>query len=84
MSLYPKLTPEKNAILVNTQEEKLSLACCDCGSVHYVEIIKQEDGKIMVTFKSNHRSTAQLRRHKYGYLQEEKCREKYRLVRLKT
>ena len=47
------------------------LACCDCGLVHDFQFHKVSDNEFDVASFRNNRSTGQLRRHKWGYLQQE-------------
>lgn len=69
MAKYAKL-PDDMGWLVNTEEETLKIACCDCGLVHYIGITIKDDKNIMIGFKRARRATAQLRRHNYGSLQQ--------------
>ena len=55
-------------------------ACCDCGLVHDMAIADEKNKKHGLAFKRNKRATAQLRRLKYGYLQQEGS-PKYRMIK---
>ena len=68
-------------IKVNTEEETLKLACCDCGLVHYEGISILDDKTVMIGFMRDKRATARLRRRKYGYLQQGRKKDKYTLTR---
>lgn len=58
------------------------------GSHHYKEAKKQnggdflEKGEIGISMRREPRATAQLRRHKYGYLQHPIDEDKYKLVKI--
>jgi len=65
--------------LVNTEEETLKIACCDCGLVHYQGITIKDDKHVITGWKRDERATAQLRRHNYGNLQQNRKQDKYRL-----
>ena len=73
--MYEKLEDDMG-FLIDTEREVLKLACCDCGLVHYFGITIKDDKHIMIGFKRDKRATAQLRRHKYGFLQQGKGRYK--------
>ena len=77
---YEKLKDDMG-FLVNTEEETLKLACCDCGLVHYIGITLKGGKNAMIGFKRDNRATAQLRRRNYGYLQHEPER-RWRLERV--
>ena len=51
--------------------EILRLACCDCALVHSFAFHVYRGQKVGVAAKREPRSTGQLRRHKYGYLQQD-------------
>ena len=76
MSRYPKLY-DGEVFLIDTAEETLRLACCDCGLVHdvVVRVVVDEDpqpgGVVGMALYRNNRSTGQLRRHRYGNLQHQ-------------
>ena len=57
---------------IDPKSECLYLACCDCGLVHHTEFSITEDEKVIVAFLKKVGATAQLRRHNYGYLQQDK------------
>ena len=48
----------------------LRLACCDCGLVHDMAWVIEDNGNLGVAFKRHKRATAQLRRNGYGLLQQ--------------
>jgi len=54
-------------------------ACCDCGLVHYWAFHVYRGRTLGIAFKKDKRATAQLRRHKYGYLQQGYDSDKYQL-----
>ena len=57
--------------IINPEKETLKLACCDCGLTHFIGITYVEGtNKVAVTYKRDRRATGQLRRHKYGFLQQ--------------
>lgn len=60
-------------------EEILRFACCDCGLVHSMAVVP-EGNRIGIAFKREARATAQLRRHKYGDLQQ-RPNGAYRMVK---
>ena len=80
MTRYNKLEDDMG-YLVDTTEETLKLACCDCGLVHYVGITIKDGRNIMIGFKRDRRATAQLRRHRYGYLQQPIKADRYKVTR---
>lgn len=58
--------------LVNYKErEILRLACCDCGLVHSFAFHMYRGGKLGIATSREKRASAQLRRHKFGYLQQD-------------
>lgn len=69
--------------LVNTENTTLKIACCDCGFVHYQRITIKDDKYILIGFKRDQRATAQLRRHNYGNLQQNRKQDKYKLSLIK-
>ena len=77
---YPKLLDNK-ACNINPKTETLEIACCDCGLVHYIQVIVINDEEVAVAFKKNKRATAQLRRYKYGDLQQERSGT-YKMIRI--
>ena len=56
--------------IIDTKGDLLKLACCDCGLVHFIGITIIDDSLVKLQFASDKRATAQLRRHKYGSLQQ--------------
>ncbi len=65
--------------LLNYRERHiLRLACCDCGLVHSYAFHKYKDGHLGIAARREPRATAQLRRHRFGSLQNRDGR--YRLV----
>jgi glyoxylate carboligase len=68
MSKYPKFNDGEGIEVEPGQ--LLRLACCDCGLVHDIGIALEDTGNFGLAFKRNSRATGQLRRHKFGYLQE--------------
>ena len=78
MGKYDKIE-DKTGFYFNPTKETLKLACCDCGLVHYYGITVENKEHIFIGFQKDKRSTAQLRRHKYGNLQQGKS-TRYRLV----
>ncbi len=92
MTKYTKLNNNEGQ-LINSNKECLRLACCDCGMVHtYVFIMKGnkheklagvslKKNEVIPVIRSEPRATAQLRRHKYGYLQKPTKKDKYKIVK---
>ena len=80
MSRYPKLA-NYEPFTIDTDEEFLRFACCDCGMVHdwHLKIDKRYPDRVIAYYVSLPRATAQLRRHGYGNLQ--KPRKGYRLIK---
>ena len=76
---YSKLE-DNLGFLINTEEETLKLACCDCGLVHYIGITVKDSRNIMIGFKTDNRATSQLRRHNYGFLQQSRGKDRYTLL----
>lgn len=66
---YPKYN-DGDFQMVDTKGEVLKLACCDCALVHYIGITIIDDSLVKVQFVRDQRATGQLRRHKYGFLQQ--------------
>lgn len=56
--------------IIDTKGDLLKLACCDCGLVHYIGITIIDDSLVKLQFVQDKQSTAQLRRYKYGFLQQ--------------
>ena len=69
MSKYRKLN-DGEAKRIDLDTEDLYFACCDCGLVHIVQFYKIKKNIWDFTFFRNNRATGQLRRHKFGYLQQ--------------
>jgi len=69
MGIYDK-RKDGEGVRVNMEKESLNFACCDCGLVHRLDFWHIK-GKIydIVFFREN-RATGQLRRHKFGELQQ--------------
>lgn len=61
------------------EEQVLHFACCDCGLVHEWVYEIKGDKQIVMTARRLNRATAQLRRHKFGYLQRPVKSDKYEL-----
>lgn len=92
MTKYTKLANDEGYI-IDSNEERLRLACCDCGMVHtYVFIMKGnkheklagvslKKNEVIPIIRSEPRATAQLRRHEYGYLHNPVEGDKYRIMR---
>ncbi len=83
MAKYKKLE-DGMGFDVNTEEETLKIACCDCGLVHYIGITIKDDKNIMIGFKRDRRATAQLRRHSYGFLHRPLSGDKWQVDRHKA
>ena len=66
--------------IINTKNETLKLACCDCGAVHYIGITILDGSLVKLQFVKDKWATAQLRRNNYGSLQYRQ-NEKYTLVK---
>ena len=56
--------------IIDTKGDLLKLACCDCGLVHYIGIAIIDDSLVKLRFVQDKQATAQLRRHKWGFLQQ--------------
>ena len=67
---YPKLESGE-APRIDLATESLRLACCDCGSVHTFQFHHIKGDVWDIAIFPQKRSTAQLRRHNYGYLQQD-------------
>lgn len=78
MSKYPKINDYEGVVL--DSDQILHFACCDCGLVHAIAVVPEDDGKVAMAFRRETRATAQLRRYEYGYLQQGQG-ERYRMVR---
>lgn len=68
---------------INLDENELREACCSCGMVHRWQFHHIKKNIWDFAFFVDRRATAQLRRHNYGSLQQNRKDEKYRLVRKK-
>ena len=78
---YEKLN-DGDAFRLNLNDTDLRFACCDCGNVHIFQFSHIIDNIWDFIMFSQRRSTAQLRKHNYGYLQSGKDK-KYILKRKK-
>lgn len=67
---------------IKYKEELLALACCDCGLVHTFAFHVYRGCTLGIACKCERRATAQLRRHKYGGLQQGYEKAKYKLMRV--
>ena len=67
---YPK-GKAGEAIRLDLATEDLRLACCDCGSVHTFQFHHIKGATWDFAIYPEKRRTGQLRRHNYGYLQQE-------------
>ena len=79
MTKYRKFG-DGEGVLLDPDEDYFRFACCDCGLVHTMAVVPEDDGRIGVAFKREKRATAQLRRHEYGFLQQRRG-GRYRIVR---
>lgn len=70
MTKYKKLN-DGEAVRLDLKERDLHLACCECGKVHIVQFHHIKDDTWDFVFFSKDKATEQLRRHKFGYLQQE-------------
>ncbi len=70
MSRYKKLKFGE-AFRVDLAKGSLMEACCDCGSVHLWQFHHIKDDVWDFAVFPQPRRTAQLRRHNYGFLQQE-------------
>ena len=50
--------------------EVFKFICCDCGLTHNMIIVILDDDTLQMAMERNNRSTAQFRRHLWGYLQQ--------------
>lgn len=80
MSKYGKLE-DYEKVVFNPSTDILRFACCDCGLVHDMKIVIEDDDKAIVIVCRHNRATAQLRRYEWADLQK-KGNGKYRLVRM--
>lgn len=82
MSEYDDII-DGSTYFLDTVDEFLQLACCDCGMVHniYFVVDDNELDKVHITTHRNNRSTGQMRRHNNGSLQDKNNKSKWRLVR---
>ncbi len=69
MGKYPKLADYEGALL--EPDEIFRFACCDCGLVHDMAVVREKKGKIGIAFRRHNRATAQLRRQEFGNLQKQ-------------
>lgn len=56
---------------VNLDKEDWCLACCDCGNVHLIQFHYIEGNTWDFAAFPQPRRTGQLRRHYYGFLQQD-------------
>mgnify|MGYP001596940286 CR=1 FL=1 len=71
-TMYPK-SKDPAIFIIEPEKEILKMACCDCGLTHFINIKYVEGAnKLSITFSLDRRATGQLRRHKYGFLQQNK------------
>ena len=77
MTKYDKIE-DGMGFYFNPEGETLKLACCDCGLVHYYGITVESKESVFIGFARDRRSTAQLRRYRYGNLQ--KSLSRYKLI----
>ena len=92
MTKYEKME-DYEVTYFNTNKGLLRMACCDCGLVHTIGILmkgnkhenlagaKLKKYEVGMVFVKEPKSTAQLRRHDYGYLQNPGKRDKYKLIK---
>ena len=66
--------------VIDTKGEVMQIACCDCGLVHYIGISIIDDSLVKLQFLQDKRASGQLRRHKYGFLQQ-RVKGGYRMVK---
>jgi len=69
-SCYRKLG-KGETVKLDLGTESLSIACCDCGAVHVVWFTHIEGDRWEIHFAVNKRAMGQLRRHCYGFLQQD-------------
>ena len=68
MSKYYKLK-DYEPTFFDWRDTILRFACCDCGLVHDMKFVPK-GADSFVLFRRVNRSTAQLRRHRYGNLHD--------------
>ena len=85
MSKYPKLQDEE-VCEFDMDNEYLRFACCDCGLVHTfaIFIVDKKPRTMGFACKRERRATAQLRRHKYGFLQRPVKGDRYKMVKTRS
>lgn len=67
---YPKLEAGE-AVRLDLDKDVVRFACCDCANVHTFEL-RHIKGHIWdFTISPERRRTGQLRRHNFGYLQQD-------------
>lgn len=72
---YPKVD-DGEITEIRWRVQTLRFACCDCGLVHSFEFKVSEGGEIIeVTLHRQNKSTAALRRQKFGNLQSGKVKK---------
>lgn len=69
MNKYPKLQ-DGECLEIDLKNEDLRYACCDCGLVHTIQFHHIKKDIWHFAFFREKRSTGQLRRRKFGYLQK--------------
>lgn len=69
MSKYSKLKNGEGT-RVDLDDEDLHFACCDCGLVHIIQFHHIQKNIWDIVFFRHKRATGQLRRHNFGYLQQ--------------
>ncbi len=69
MPRYPKLK-DYEGFKIDPKKQIIRFACCDCGLVHEMAVVVAKRGEVEIAFKRFNRGTAQLRRHRFGSLQQ--------------
>lgn len=77
MSKYPKLK-DFEGFCIDPENQILHFACCDCGLVHRIGMAIV-GSSLEIAFQRHNRATAQLRRHKFGNLQN--AEKSYRIIK---
>lgn len=82
MTKYPKME-DGTQFSLDMRNELWRFACCDCGLVHSMafSVDERDRGRLIMTIVREPRATAQLRRHAFGYLQQEDPDERYVMAR---
>ena len=65
---YPKLSDYEGVQIES--DEIFRFACCDCGLVHDMAAVVVKKKTVEIAFRRFNRGTAQLRRHRFGSLQQ--------------